>query len=438
MATESEIYEDIKPFMATHGDFHDFKLLRATKYANIFLALRDGKRFLIKTTKDNSSWQCRLLRREYELSISVDHPHIVRTYALEEFEAYGIGIVMEYVDGRTLREYLDERPSRKELLRIFDELLAAVEYLHCRSIIHNDLKPENILITRVSNTLKLIDFGLADSDVEYAMRELGCTPEYASAELRSQRAEIDARSDIYSLGVVMCELFGSSPIARRSTAEDVARRYANVAHLRRAWYRYRVLRYIVAAFLLAVAVAMSIFISIDANQQVALEESATVEQQRAEPLDEQPIVDTLSRPMSSGESGVMTQQKIEKRLEQKIERPVVETLLQQLDGALMREYNIVADSVAKAVYMEFAYRHISTLWERGEAACQSAESKATSVVDRALLRSHYDGFMLRHYQMLMERASKLPSVYLDLDGSLEEFYHQLLNEGLPYRPYSEE
>ena len=402
MAIESDIYDYITPDSATFGDFHDFKLLKTTKYAHVYMALRDGKRFLIKTTKDNSPWQCRLLRREYELSISVDHQHIVRIYALEEFESYGIGIVMEYIDGRTLGEYLAEKPPRKELLRIFDELLSAVEYLHCRSIIHNDLKPENILITRVSNTLKLIDFGLADSDAEYAMRELGCTPEYASTELRCQHAEIDTRSDIYSLGVIMCELFGSSPITRRCTAEHAACRYANIAYLRRAWHRYRARWWVVAAIIFVAAVATSICLSIDNNTQQVPAEHVVSSQQKVEPADE-----------LSG----------------------VETLLQQLESELTREYSITAERVAKEVYEEFAYRHVGLLWERTEAVCRSIESDADSYTDRALLRAHYDSFMLHHYQMLMERASTLPSVSMDLEGEEREFYHQLLNEDMPYRPY---
>lgn len=402
MAIESEIYDYITPDSATFGVFYDFKLLKTTKYAHVYMALRDGKRSLIKTTKDNSPWQRRLLRREYELSISVDHLHIVRTYVLEEFESYGIGIVMEYVDGRTLGEYLAEKPPRKELLRIFDELLSAVEYLHCRSIIHNDLKPENILITRVSNTLKLIDFGLADSDAEYAMRELGCTPEYASTELRCQQAEIDTRSDIYSLGIIMCELFGSSPITRRCTAEHAAHRYANVAYLRRAWHRYRARWWVVAAIIFVAAVATSICLSIDNNTQQVPAEHVVSSQQKVEPSEE-----------LSG----------------------VEILLQQLESELTREYSITAERVAKEVYEEFAYRHVGLLWERTEAVCRSIESDVDSYTDRALLRAHYDSFMLRHYQMLMERASTLPSVYMDLEGEEQEFYHQLLNEDIPYRPY---
>lgn len=415
MAIESEIYDYITPDSTTFGDFHDFKLLKTTKYAHVYMALRDGKRFLIKTTKDNSPWQCRLLRREYELSISVDHLHIVRAYALEEFESYGIGIVMEYVDGRTLGEYLAEKPPRKELLRIFDELLSAVEYLHCRSIIHNDLKPENILITRVSNTLKLIDFGLADSDAEYAMRELGCTPEYASTELRCQQAEIDTRSDIYSLGVIMCELFGSSPITRRCTAEHAAYRYANVAYLRRAWHRYRARWWMVAAIVFVAAAATSICLSIDNHTQQVPAEHVVPSEQKDEPA----------------EHVVPSEQKVEPS----DELSGVEILLQQLESELTREYSITAERVAKEVYSEFAYRHVGALWERTEAVCQSIESDADSYTDRALLRAHYDSFMLCHYQMLMERAGTLPSVYMDLEGEEQEFYHQLLNEDMPYRPY---
>ncbi|MBQ5393449.1 MAG: serine/threonine protein kinase, partial [Alistipes sp.] len=238
MTSESELI-DVQPATAeTKGGFYDFKLLKTTPYAFLYVAHRVGKRFLIKTTKDNSEAQLRILKREYEQALACDHPHIVHLYTFEENLPVGPAIVMEYVEGRTLGEWLTEHPSKEARRRIFDELTEAVGYLHQRGITHNDLKPENILISRTNDTLKLIDFGLSDSDAEYALRTLGCTPRYASPELR-RRERVDSRSDIYSLGLILSELFdgGYRQLVRRCTRLQPADRYADVAALQRAFRR---------------------------------------------------------------------------------------------------------------------------------------------------------------------------------------------------------
>ena len=227
MNSESEIYE-IAPSEAT---LDKPKLLRESASALLY-----SKRLLIKTTKDKSEYQTRLLRREWELSIECDNPHIIHTLLLEDLPDLGPSIIMEYIEGCTLSEWLSTNPPQNERRRVFEELLTAVNYLHQRGIIHNDLKPDNILISRAGNTLKIIDFGLADSDAHIALRRLGCTPKYASPELQA-RGEVDARSDIYSIGVIMGELFGGrhKRIAERCTKQQPQQRYANVAALQRAW-----------------------------------------------------------------------------------------------------------------------------------------------------------------------------------------------------------
>jgi serine/threonine protein kinase len=155
---------------------------------------------------------------------------------------------MEYIDGRTLDEFLAENPSRPLRSRVLGQLLDAVAYLHRKGIVHNDLKPENILISRVDNTLKLIDFGLSDSAAYYLTRNLGCSPKYASPELL-ERLHTDCRSDIYSLGLLMREITEGRyrRIWSRACAFHRHKRYANVEQMQRALGAGRVLLMLVFA-----------------------------------------------------------------------------------------------------------------------------------------------------------------------------------------------
>ena len=269
MSNESAIFENQDFKLENNNPSCCFNLLKTTASSKLWRMSRDGKYFLVKTTLDNSEHQRKMLRREYELSIGCDNPHIVHVFTYEYGIHEGDGIVMEYIEGRTLREYLSEKPSLASRQRIFAELLSAVNYLHKRGVIHNDLKPENILITRADDTLKIIDFGLADKDAFFVWKTLGCTPEYASPELRNQSKDIDARSDIYSIGVIMREIFDGrySHIIKRCCKENSKQRYSDVVELQKAWLgKYRCWKWF-AAFCVFVAIALPTFLYADLKME---------------------------------------------------------------------------------------------------------------------------------------------------------------------------
>ena len=266
---ESGVFENKDFELEKNHSYHDFNLLKTTASSKLWRASRDGKYFLIKTTKDNSEHQIQMLRREYELSIACDNPNIVHTFTYEYDIHEGDGIVMEYIEGRTLREYLLEKPSLASRQRIFGELLSAVNYLHKRGIIHNDLKPENILITRADDTLKIIDFGLADKDAYYVWKTLGCTPEYASPELRNHSKDIDARSDIYSIGMIMREIFDGrySYIIKRCCKENPQQRFSDVAELQNKWKnRNKIWKWLATLFIL-IMIAVPTFLYADLKME---------------------------------------------------------------------------------------------------------------------------------------------------------------------------
>ena len=218
----------------------------------LFRAKKAGKFFILKTAKDTSARSVNLLKREYGLTVSLSHPHIVNVFTFDEATPAGPAIVMEYVEGRTLDRFLEEKPTRQDRNRIFLQLLDAVGYIHRSGLIHNDLKPENIIITYKDNDLKLIDFGLSDDDSNFLETHLGGTRGYASPELLSCKKEsatqIDSRSDIYSIGMLMKDIFPSSlsRIKSKCTSQDRIHRYSNVEELKLA-FSHRHIPYRIAA-----------------------------------------------------------------------------------------------------------------------------------------------------------------------------------------------
>lgn len=238
---DSESFRPITASADYSGRYTDVELVRVTSHAKLYRMRKAGRLFIAKTVNTADARSIELLKREYELTLGLSHPNIIHVYTYETDTPVGAAIIMEYVDGCTLTEYLTESPDKAARERIFEQLLAATEYLHKAGVLHNDLKPDNILITRKNHDVRLIDFGFADDDSHYMERTLGGTPDYASPELVEQRNSIDSRSDVYALGHIMQQLFPSKcrRIARRCLNPKPSRRYANVEQLARAWKRRR-------------------------------------------------------------------------------------------------------------------------------------------------------------------------------------------------------
>lgn len=233
----SEIVSETLREVTTSLDDGQYRIVSTLKEGRLYLAEKAGKRFVLKTDKGAKGLE--LLKREYEMSIGLSHPSLTYVFTWEDVFPVGPCIVQEYVDGRALDDYLAESPSSKELHRVFDELLSVVGYLHCKGVVHNDLKPENILISRVDDRIKLIDLGFADNGLHLS-HSLGGTRGYASPELLAGGA-VDARSDIYSLGLLLRVLFPDRyrRIVLRCLRKDPARRYESTEAMRRALRRRR-------------------------------------------------------------------------------------------------------------------------------------------------------------------------------------------------------
>jgi serine/threonine protein kinase len=170
-------------------------------------------------------------RREAHSAGLLNHPSIVQVYDTGEdlstlsTEVPIPYIVMEYVDGRTVRELLSEglRLLPERALEIIRGVLGALDYSHQCGVVHRDIKPSNMMVTR-NGDVKVMDFGIAraswdaDTATEETTQIIG-TVKYMSPE-QASRKPVDARSDLYSTGCLLYELLtGRPPFAGNSAAE---------------------------------------------------------------------------------------------------------------------------------------------------------------------------------------------------------------------------
>ena len=225
-------------FEGISRQFTDVTILNTSKVNIVAKAKRYGRWWLLKGLNKqvaNETAYIQRLRKELELLMQLEHPFVVSTVGLEMVEDLGNCIVMEYVEGTTLKEWLREKHTCKDRKRIAIQLGEAVDYIHTKGIVHRDLKPENIIITKNGNNVKLTDFGLADSCSYAILKQPAGTPQYMSPE-QMQTAVADVRNDIYSLGIVYSEMnlgYGFKHIIHRCL-KPIELRYQNASELRNA------------------------------------------------------------------------------------------------------------------------------------------------------------------------------------------------------------
>lgn len=151
------------------------------------------------------------LKKEARIAMRLSHRHIVRLHNLQKVgERYFL--VMEYVEGRSFRQILKVNGSLPLdcVVQITQACAAALSYAHEQGVVHKDLKPDNLLITE-DGVLKIIDFGIAC--LTHAQRDsdfIVGTPPYMSPE-QIRGESLDARTDIYSFGIIVYELLTGKP-----------------------------------------------------------------------------------------------------------------------------------------------------------------------------------------------------------------------------------
>lgn len=197
---------------------------------------RLGRQVAIKIMKANLSGDVQFrdrFRQEAQSASRMAHPTVVRVFdAGDDLIQTSDGpqklpfIVMEYIEGKNVRQILAEGAlSQAESCRIMDSVLTALEYSHRAGIVHRDIKPANIMVTKTGQ-VKVMDFGIAravsetSSTVQQTTAILG-TAAYFSPE-QAKGDTVDARTDLYSAGVVMFELLAGSVPFRGDSAVAVA------------------------------------------------------------------------------------------------------------------------------------------------------------------------------------------------------------------------
>lgn len=194
------------------------KEIDSTGYYRYLKACRDGRWYFLKCLRapfNEQEFFCNMLLKEYRIVSSLSHPGVVHCYGMEDVPDYGNCIIMEYIEGVTLEEFIiqqngsSQRELKQLLTRVAIEMAQAIAYIHSYQIVHRDLKPSNIMITKNGQNVKIIDFGLSDSDDYMILKQPAGTLKYMAPE-QLDNFGTDVRSDIYSFGVILRSLFANS------------------------------------------------------------------------------------------------------------------------------------------------------------------------------------------------------------------------------------
>ena len=224
------------------GRYELAKLIGSGGMAEVFVAkdLTLGRRVAVKLLRPEFATDAKLssrFKQEAHSASKLSHPNIVRVYdAGDDVETNAAGrettrpfIVMEYVEGIELTSLIARGPVKvSEATRLVAELLAAVDYAHDAGVVHRNIKPSNIMLTR-SGQVKVLDFGISRAvtdtvtDLARITAILGSAAYFSPEQARGET--VDARTDIYSIGVVFFEMLTSMPPFSSETALLVAERH---------------------------------------------------------------------------------------------------------------------------------------------------------------------------------------------------------------------
>lgn len=199
------------------GQYEEFGIEELCRHSRrvLWLSVRDGRRVVYKgLTEDlrDHPEEIASLRKEYSLGLRMDCEGVVRYYSFEMHPQLGPVIVMEYIDGYTLPDYLGKSrndgvdlPPLDERLKISMDIAESIEMMHGVGVLHRDLKPDNILVRKRDLRPKIIDFGHADAEDFMIYKNSVGTLQYGSPEQQIPSGG-SVSGDIYSFGKILEKL----------------------------------------------------------------------------------------------------------------------------------------------------------------------------------------------------------------------------------------
>ncbi|MBU0552655.1 protein kinase [Myxococcota bacterium] len=207
------------------GPYRLVKALGEGGHGTVWIAedqQQGGRQVALKRLKTDVRFDARLkrrMRREARAVARLEHPNIVRLFDVGEDDEGNPYLVMELIEGVTLRAFFKDDIDFELLLKISDQILAALAFAHSRGVIHRDLKPENILIESLPGgvNVKLLDFGLArveddiDDNLTEIARDVFGTPTYMAPEQATGEFAVGPRSDLYAFGIILWEMLCGAP-----------------------------------------------------------------------------------------------------------------------------------------------------------------------------------------------------------------------------------
>ena len=397
----AEGFGDIKPFAK-----------------NLYEATCDGKKCLLKTSLPG---QTSLLRREYDISCNLQHPYILTPLRYSEDTPVGPAIVMEYVEGCTLTEFVAKGQPHEILRRLLAEILDAVDYLHKKGLIHNDLKPDNILVSNIGSHIRIIDFGLSDKDAEYLIKRLGGTDESSAPEVIEDNPDIPftASSDVWSLGYIIRIMFPGRyrGIVRKCRRQNPDGRYPDIDSLEKALRNAdRLRRFLISlpfVFCAIVIIAMSAY----SYHQKRLQEDASLKYQLDSLRNEIPQVEELKRRLAELQKDSAYVAKIEKDIK--------------------RMYREAMDTIQNAKLVP--YQEFGCFVHRMRYVMRVGNYMRDEIPDR--YQPEAETYYGKYLYKLNDALATIPTLEEAFEkGEISEveyrYYRDLAYEGKPFKPFS--